>query len=222
MNGTALVLAMGLLAPWGETRFQVKAVPAHPPGSLPSFLKEILADEALEISKDGTPCGHLFPVKVLSATATKEQVANGLTMDEVNPMQLLAVVQWSREMTDYRNLSVGPGTYTLRLACQPESDDHKDTAPGRFFGLLVPVAREERDAPTEEKSLLARAQIEGRKHASPWFVRLSRSAAMPLPQIQTTVPKHELLAWKQKVKTESEEVTVRMEMALWGPHQETP
>jgi hypothetical protein len=110
-----------------------------------------LLDEKAVVVKDGD--AELMAIwfrKSLPAKATAEQVKNGLTYRECVETAVVGVVTFAKPFTDYRKQDVPAGTYTLRLVFQPDTGDHKDTAPHTEFLLLIPVAD---DASAEEREV---------------------------------------------------------------------
>ena len=103
-------------------------------------LQSALQTEAIHVSdENSTGVLKLWLVQKINSTATTDQVKNGLTYREWTEGGVVGVVQFEQPWVDYRKQTIAAGGYTLRLAFQPDTGDHKDTAPSNEFLLLCPV-----------------------------------------------------------------------------------
>lgn len=192
---------LGLLLTGGQA-LEVRSVDREIPRVAPSWMTKNLSSTAIEIRFGTDIPAHFHPPRTLGSIATKEQLQNGLGPDDFELGEWVGLLEVHRTVTDYRHLDVPPGLYSLRFAHQPDSDDHKDTAPGRMFVLLCPVERDDPTRPKELANLLERAKIGTRKHASPWFAFISKAKPGPdLPILKEEPPKHQSILWQQKVDT---------------------
>ncbi len=182
---------------------EIRAVERGLPKATPAWMTPKLSPTAIEIVVGNDTPVHFHPAKTVHSIATKEQFQNGLVPDDFEMGTLVGLFEVHRTIIDYRNLEVPPGLYALRIAHQPDSDDHRDTAPGRMFFLLCPVEKDSPIPPKKLDDLLKRALIGNRKHASPWFGFVSKEkATIPLPALKESPPKHQSILWKQPVETE--------------------
>jgi len=183
---------------------EIRAVERALPKATPAWMTSKLSTTAIEILLGNDSPVHFHPAKIVHSIATKEQFQNGLVPDDFEMGTLVGLFDVHRTIFDYRNLEVPAGLYAVRIAHQPDSDDHKDTAPGRMFFLLCPLDKESPIPPKKLDDLLKRAIIGNRKHASPWFGFVSKEkASIPLPTLRESPPKHQSILWKQIVETES-------------------
>ncbi len=197
--------------------FEAKASDRPLPEQLSASLKNKIQPAGVELRRGDVVCGYFHPVKTITTAATDEQIKNGLTIDDLPGSQLAGLVEWIQEMRDYRNQAIPAGIYTLRLGCQPESDDHRDTAPGRFFFVLCPLAKETEEDPTDLKALLERGKIGERKHPSPWFAFLAKPDQADQAKILSTPAKHESLVWPQEVRKGDVKSKIVLGWTIHGP-----
>ena len=163
---------------------EIRAVERALPKATPAWMTSKLSTTAIEILLGNDAPVHFHPAKIVHS--------------------LVGLFDVHRTIFDYRNLEVPAGLYAVRIAHQPDSDDHRDTAPGRMFFLLCPLDKESPIPPKKLDDLLKRAIIGNRKHASPWFGFVSKEkASIPLPTLRESPPKHQSILWKQIVETES-------------------
>jgi hypothetical protein len=133
---------------WGDTpKYTVKTAKADAPSGTSKEVRALLQAEAIQLSdENSTGVLRIWFVQNISSTASSDQVKNGLTYREWMEGSIVGVVQLEQAWVDYRKQTIAAGAYTLRLAFQPDTGDHKDTAPGTEFLLLCPM---ESDTSTE-------------------------------------------------------------------------
>ncbi len=138
-------------------KFALKGENVELPELLPEALKpEFTADS--HIVRDGdTKLMSLWFRKAIPSKATAEQLKNGLTYREIPEGSLIGVVKFEKAFIDYRKQEIPAGTYTLRIAVQPDTGDHRDTAPHGDFVLLTPAADDKTLEPPELKDLVKRS-----------------------------------------------------------------
>ncbi len=108
--------------------------------------------------RDGeTELMTLWLPKEIPVKASVEQIKNGLTYREIPEGTLISVVRFEKAFVDYRKQQIAAGTYTLRIAVQPDTGDHRDTAPHGDFVLLTPAADDKTLEPPELKDLVKRS-----------------------------------------------------------------
>lgn len=208
---------LGVLLLAGQTP-EIRSVDREPPKSIPSWMTKNLSSTSIEIRIGTEISAHFYPPKIVASIATREQLENGLGPDDFELGEWIGLLEVHTPVTDYRNLKVPPGLYSLRFANQPDSDDHKDTAPGRSFALLCPVQTDGPSRPTDLSKLLERAKIGNRKHASPWFAFISKTKPAPnLPLLKEEPSKHQSILWRQKVGTQDGIGETVMGLTWQGP-----
>ena len=127
-----------------------------PPDSLTDAITPEIASTEFTIRSDAKLLSLWFR-KAIPSKATAEQLKNGLTYRELPEGSLIGVVKFEKAFIDYRKQSIPSGTYTLRIAVQPDTGDHKDTAPHGDFVLLTPAADDKTLEPPELKDLVKRS-----------------------------------------------------------------
>ena len=127
------------------------------PDAVAQELRQELTTDAFTI-RDGETAVMTFWFRTdIPAKATAEQIHNGLTYHEIPEGTLIGVVKFEKPFVDFRKQEIPGGTYALRIAVQPDTGDHKDTAPHTDFVLLCPVSEEKTIEPLELKELVKRS-----------------------------------------------------------------
>ena len=154
MRRLVTLLMFAALAP-AAPKLTLTIAKADPPKEVAEAVAKLLDKEAVTVTGDDSgPSLTLWFREVLPTTATAEQIKNGLTYREIAEGTLLGVVKFDKAFTDFRKQEIAAGTYTLRLAVQPDTGDHKDTAPHQDFVLLVPAAADIGTEPLEVKEIV--------------------------------------------------------------------
>lgn len=125
----------------------------------------LVADGIAVANSQNQRMAVVHPARSLQVTAENEQLENGLTPDCLTIGSLLGTITFDKTWTDFRGQTVPPGSYALRYALQPVTDDHADTAPGRHFALLVPMGMEPGPVPRQEALFRQSTHITGKHPA---------------------------------------------------------
>lgn len=113
---------------------------APPPQEIPQTARQVLVPTCLVFQgPDKSPLARIWLLPSWVANAEPEQVANGLTLAELETGQTLGWLEVIKPLKDFRAREIPAGIYGLRLVAQPSSDDHNDTAPGPHFAMLIPA-----------------------------------------------------------------------------------
>lgn len=122
-------------------KLTLTAAKTDPPKEVAEAVAKLLDKEAVSVSGDDNVLSvTLWFRSELPTAATADQIKNGLTYREIPEGTLLGVAKFDKPFTDFRKQEIPAGVYTLRLAVQPDTGDHTDTAPHQDFALLVPAA----------------------------------------------------------------------------------
>jgi hypothetical protein len=134
--------------------FSAKPAEAAPPMDIKEPIRKLLADKSVQVTdgKGNVHCEIWFR-KAVPAKATPEQVKNGLTYREVEETTVIGAIRFPQAIKDYRNQTVKPGVYVLRLAFQPQDGDHMGTAPHPEFCLLVAAGKDQKPDAMDPKDL---------------------------------------------------------------------
>ena len=127
------------------------------PDAVARELRQELSTDAFAIRDGDTALMTFWFRTEIPAKATAEQIRNGLTYHEIPEGTLIGVVKFEKPFVDFRKQEIPPGTYTLRIAVQPDTGDHKDTAPHTDFLLLCPANEDKTIEPLELKELVKRS-----------------------------------------------------------------
>jgi hypothetical protein len=132
-----------------------------PPKELQSAVRDSIASSAITASDQSGAIGAFWLRKEIPIAKTKSDP----TYRAIEPGTLIGALQLARSWTDFRGNEAAAGTYTLRLALQPESKDHEGTAPYRDFCILLPAAADAKPDVLPLKTMVERsAKITGGTH----------------------------------------------------------
>lgn len=136
-------------------KFTVAVAEAAAPKALAEELRTTLDVQSVNVlNADGTSRAQFWFRKDIPVRANAEQVKNGITYREIPEGSFLGVVKFDQAFVDFRKQELPAGTYSMRLAVQPDTGDHKDTSPHQDFCLLVPIASEKNLETLETKDLV--------------------------------------------------------------------
>ena len=154
-----LILAISLLLSAtavvaDEAKYRTKTEKTAPPEELSVAVRGILT-KSCEVVSDaaGNAICEVWFREELPGKGSADQVKNGLTYREIPETTIVAAIRFPKVFTDFRKQEIPAGTYTLRLAFQPDTGDHTGTAPHTEFGLLSPAAKDIEVAEIEVKAL---------------------------------------------------------------------
>jgi hypothetical protein len=137
-----------------QEKFTLKSEANEPPAEVSDAIRKLLPKTSQVVrDANGGIVAEFWFREELPGKGTAEQIKNGLTYREVVETCLLGVVKFPNAFTDYRKQEIPAGTYTLRLAYQPETGDHNDTAPHSEFALLCPFDKDTKTDEMEPKTL---------------------------------------------------------------------
>ncbi len=150
------VATLAIARAGGYTATTEKAAPSM---ELNAAVRAALDADAITIHDDTKQTLMQFWFRSsLPSSATAQQLANGITYRELPETTLLAVVYVAKPFIDYRKQEIASGYYSLRVAFQPDTGDHKETAPHAEFVLLSPIAEETSLEPIDAKTLYERSR----------------------------------------------------------------
>jgi hypothetical protein len=141
-------------------------------------VRALLNTQAVQLYENEELVLELWFRREVPVEATATQFENGLTWGEVPSSTVLAGLHVVRETKDYRKQKLAPGFYTLRVARQPQSDDHNGTAPTTDFCLVCPAADDPKPDLLEVKPLRElSAKITGGDHPAPLLLLPGKGAS---------------------------------------------
>lgn len=151
---SAMVLVSFLSQIGAADKFALKREAADPPSEVAEGFRKLLPKEC-DVVKDaaGATIAEFWFRSEIPGKGTAEQIKNGLTFREVNETCVIGAVRFANPFIDYRKQEIPAGVYTLRIAFQPDTGDHKDTAPHTEFALLCPIDKDTKPDEMEPKAL---------------------------------------------------------------------
>jgi len=163
---TAASVLIGVTALSAQTqKLALEADTIDLPKDIAEALNPEFGREAFAITDGETKAMTFWFRKVIPVKATAEQLKNGITYREIPEGTLIGVVKLEKAFVDFRKQEIPAGTYTLRIAVQPDTGDHRDTAPHQDFVLLSPVSDDKSVEVIELKDLVRRSiKVTGSDH----------------------------------------------------------
>jgi hypothetical protein len=213
---TLMVLLTASVCSAELPKYTVKTAKADVPSGVSKEIQGLLQTDAVQVSDDhGAGVLKIWFVKAVSSSANAEQIKNGLTYREWTEGSIVGVVQVEQPWVDYRKQSIAAGIYTLRIAFQPDTGDHKDTAPGTEFLLLCPV-----DADTGTEALATNDLVKlskratGGDHASVMLLMAPKDAGK-MAELKTS---DNALSVRMQIPVKSADTsgTVGVQVVVWG------
>ena len=137
-----------------EAKYRTKTEKTAPPEELSVAVRGILT-KSCEVVSDaaGNAICEVWFREELPGKGSADQLKNGLTYREIPETTIVAAIRFPKVFIDFRKQEIPAGTYTLRLAFQPDTGDHTGTAPHTEFGLLSPATKDTEVAELEVKAL---------------------------------------------------------------------
>lgn len=120
-------------------KFTVKSAKTPIPEDVAEPIQRILSDTSVQLvdAAGKTICDVWFR-KEIPTDATPEQIKTGVTFREVKQSEVLGVIQFHANWTDYRKQKIKAGVYTMRLAYQPTDGKHTaDVSDYQEFALII-------------------------------------------------------------------------------------
>ncbi len=186
------------------------------PDGLPEALKPEFTTDAFTISDGDSKSITLWFRKEIPSKASAEQIKNGLTYREIPEGTLAGLVKFDKAFVDFRKQELPAGIYTLRIAVQPDTGDHKDTAPHPDFVLLSPVADDKTLEPPELKDLVKRSlKVTGSDHPAVMLL-FPHFGKDPAAKIVAKEHGVQCLQLKRTVKSDAGETTLGFAIVVAG------
>ena len=131
--GVGLTPALGADGP-----LTVEAAKVDPPPELSQEVRNTLQPEALRVMQGGQPFAE-FWLRAEVPEASSPSTELGVSFGQWKVGTLVGAVRFPAKWSDYKDLPIVPGVYTLRYAIQPQDGAHMGVAMYRDFLLLIPA-----------------------------------------------------------------------------------
>lgn len=155
MRSLIALVAVASVLSAAPPKLTLTTAKTDPPKEVAEVVAKLLDKEAITVASDDNALSLILWFRSeLTTTASADQIKNGLTYREIAEGTLLGVVKFDKAFTDFRKQEIAAGVYTLRLAVQPDTGDHTDTAPHQDFALLVPAKADETADALEVKAVV--------------------------------------------------------------------
>ncbi len=134
-----VLLGVGLTPCLGaDGPLTVEAAKVDPPPELSQEVRNTFQPEALRVMQGGQPIAE-FWLRADVPEASSPSTELGVSFGQLKVGTLVGAVRLAVKWSDYKNLPVAPGVYTLRYAVQPADGNHMGVAMYRDFLLLIPA-----------------------------------------------------------------------------------
>jgi len=140
-----------------------------PPQALSAAVRDSLSPQALRVSGPGGNICEIWLRKSVPGVAAAQQL--GVIYPQIQEGTLVAAIQFSSDIKDYRRQQVHAGVYTLRYALSPVNGNHQGVAPQRDFLLAIPAAIDQDTAAvTAAQTIELSKKSTSTNHASVWLL----------------------------------------------------
>jgi len=152
MRRTATILLLLIISSLSFAK--VEMIGAAPAESFPEAVTKILEAKGYRVAlPDGTViCEVWFRSRVPAETGRNVEGAN---YPELSPSELVGVVRFPKQVSDFRGQPIRPGSYALRYELLPNDGNHMGVAPNRDFVLLAPADDPDPAASVSSEQLVA-------------------------------------------------------------------
>lgn len=211
-----MILACLLAALAAPPTYTIEAADVAPPKAISAEARKLLSGKCIRLADGAGTVLEVWPRKSVPTRATLEQLKNGLTYREVPQSTILGAVRFPADYTDYRKQKIAAGTYTLRLALQPVSDDHVGTAPYRDFALLCPAADDNKPGLLGEKALRALSEKAAEDHPAVMLLFPPGKDAQEKPRLVNKGKGHHVLFLRLKAIAAGKEGVLGVGLVVAG------
>ena len=191
-----------------------EAVP-FPQGISPA-MQGILEKDAVHVRRGSDEVAVIWPARQLTGKATAEQLRNGLSPRELTEGSVIGVVQFPKTWIDFRKQEIPAGTYSLRYVTQPDTGDHKDTAPQPDFALLINVDDDPTPDPLEAKQMIKPSmKVTGGDHPAVMLLWPIKEPGKE-PQVVTKANKVRAVGLRYEVAVDADKAHVGIGLTVTG------
>jgi hypothetical protein len=176
----ALVASFAALA-WGQGGYKTESIGALNSPDVSKTLADALEPQGTRLVDDkGAPVSEVWLLKSVALAAaggSSDAVYPGLTAGE-----LVGVLHFPSQGSDFRGQPIKPGYYTLRYARMPQDGNHMGVNPYPDFLLLSPVAADTQLGPVAKVDDLVKLSKQASGTAHPAILSMipvSQGAAFP-------------------------------------------
>ncbi len=141
---TVALASFSALATTAFSQTPLQPLKASAPEAVGKSVRDLLSGEAYDALVAGTKTARFWFRKELPAGGSGTAPL-GVNFTRLTSAELLGVVEFEADWTDYKDKPVPAGVYTLRYAIQPADGNHTGVSPYRDYLLLLP-AKQDQDA----------------------------------------------------------------------------
>jgi hypothetical protein len=211
------LLAVGAPAFAAPAKYSIKTVKEDAPSDLKEPLRKLLGDQSVQLlDPKGTVLAQVWMRKEVPATATEEQIKNGLTYRDLKETTVLGAIRFPKTSSEYRKQKIPVGVYTLRLAFQPMDGDHMGVSAHQEFCLLVSAAKDTTADPMKLKALEALSTKSIRTTHPAVLMLFPNDKPKVNPELVSKGNNHWVLNVKEDVKAGEKKGTIGIGLTLVG------
>ncbi len=200
-----------------DNPYSVKVEKSAPPKEVPEPIRNLLSDHCVQLldAQNGL-LAEVWFAKTVSAKATDIQIGNGLTYREIPETSVFGVIRFPKQAADYRKQKIPAGVYTLRLAFQPPTGDHMDTAPYTEFCLMSYADLDKKADLMEAKALQEMSVKITKAHPGVLLLFPGSKDTTDTPKLANKGAGHWVLQWKQDVTVGDKKASINIGLTLIG------
>jgi len=190
--------------------------PEPVPAGASDVIKATLSDSAVVISADGQAVYTYWPLRSIPLKGAPASA--GASLEQVVETTLLGCVRVHAERKDYRGDRLPAGDYTMRLGLRPEDRSHRDVSDHRYFGILLPVARDKKLDSFKDHDSLAEASAEESDEFHPFIISLwpDSDPARPALSVGEPATEHKSIRLEQSGRAGDADITLSFEFVVAG------
>ncbi|MDP6443762.1 MAG: hypothetical protein QGG36_14940 [Pirellulaceae bacterium] len=195
--------------------YKAEKLSEAPPKEVPAEIGKLLQPTGIKVIRGSSRT--LCDIWLCKEWQVKSLKPQGDVMYPFEPGQLIGVVRYGRRGSDFRDLDISSGLYTLRYGQQPVDGNHVGTSPTRDFLLLLSTEMDKRSATLDYEALTERS-AEVTESTHPALLSLQNVKLAPKPPVIRNNDEHDwwILRLGSTAKAGKETGPVELDLVIVG------
>ncbi|OAI38599.1 hypothetical protein AYO40_06535 [Planctomycetaceae bacterium SCGC AG-212-D15] len=216
---TALIL-VSLVPQVGAApaKYTIKTVEAAAPNDLKEPFRKLLSNQSVQLlDAKGAVLAEVWFRKEVPAKPKAELPKTKADYGLLQETTFLGAIRFPKAFSDYRQQSIKPGVYTMRLGIQPMNGNHMGTAPYNEFCLLMPA---DQDASPDPLASGKELNTKSKKASGTEHAAIMLLFPNPKPEEATNLASkgdgHWVLFGREEVSKDGQKVALGIGLTLVG------
>lgn len=181
-------------------KYSIKTGDTPPPKAISDSIRKLLDKQSVQfLDADGKSLAELWFRTSVPADATPEQIKNGITYREIKQSEIIGVIRFDQDTTDYRKQKVKAGVYTLRLGYQPADGDHQGASTYKEFLVVLDPAKDTKTELMDYKELVEMGMKTISTGHPGVFMLFPNPKPGPAPKLEAKEMNHWVLNTKEEI-----------------------